>query len=108
MKQFVYPAVCYKDDEFDTISLLLPDVDIVASGATCEDAFISAKSYLKSYIDWSVKLEGDLPEATSFEDTVKLNPKRSVLLVDATSNAVKADVMSAEQKLKNIMAKYFD
>ena len=89
MKQFIYPAVCYKDDEDESITLLLPDIDVISSGATCEDAFISAKGHLKSFVEFSVKFGGAIDGATSFKDVCAQNPKKDVLLVDAETDEKK-------------------
>ena len=91
MKQFVYPAVCYKDYENETTTLLLPDTDILTSGANVEEAFLGAKDYLKTFVDCSIKFGGTIPEATSFDDTMRLNPRKSVLLIDAESRLHEAD-----------------
>ena len=91
MKQFVYPAVCYKDYENETTTLLLPDTDILTSGANVEEAFFGSKEYIKTFVDCSLKFAGTIPEATSFDDTMRLNPRKSVLLIDAESRLREAD-----------------
>lgn len=108
MKQFAYPAVCYADNENETMTLLLPDTDIIASGDNVEEAFWSAKSHLKSYVDWAIKFGDEVPTATTFGDTEKLNPKKAVLLIDAESSAQKADFEAAQQRFQNILSDYFD
>lgn len=108
MKQFAYPAICYKDVENETITLLLPDADIIASGDNVEDAFWSAKSHLKSYIDWSIKFDTELPTASNFEEVARTNSRKSVLLVDAESNAKKVDMVQAEQSFNNFIHDFFE
>lgn len=108
MKQFAYPAICYKDIENETTTLLLPDTDIIASGDDVEKAFWSAKAYLKSFIDWSIKLDAEIPEPTSFDKIVRENPRKSILLVDIESRAKKADVLKAEQKFQNFIQEFFE
>ncbi len=108
MKQFVYPAICYNDVENETITLLLPDTDIVASGADVEEAFWAAKDYLKSFVDWSIKFDADIPTASTFAQTAKLNPKKAVLLVDVESKSKKADAVKAEQKFQSFVQEFFD
>lgn len=98
MKQFIYPAICYKDDEDESITLLLPDIDVISSGLTCEDAFISAKGHLKSFVEFSLKFGAAIDDATSFKDICAQNPKKDVLLVDAETDAKKID----RQKLDNV------
>lgn len=108
MKQFIYPAIYYADNENETSTLLLPDPDIIASSDTVENAFISAKDHLQSYVDWSIKFGGEISEATSFKDTAALNPKRDVLLVDVTSNAKAIDRTIATNNLNAIADAFFD
>ena len=108
MKQFIYPAIYYADNENETSTLLLPDPDIIASSDTVENAFISAKDHLQSYVDWSIKFGGEISEATSFKDTAALNPKRDILLVDVTSSAKAIDRTIATNNLNAIADAFFD
>ena len=108
MKQFIYPAIYYADNENETSTLLLPDPDIIASSDTVENAFISAKDHLQSYVDWSIKFGGEISEATSFKDTAALNPKRDVLLVDVTSNAKAIDKEKFENEGKLFIETFFE
>ena len=88
MKQFIYPALYYADDENETSTLLIDDLDIISSSDTVENAYLSAKDHLQNFVDWSIKYGGVINPATSFKETCALNPKRDVLLVDVNSDAV--------------------
>lgn len=91
MERFIYSAIYYADNENNTSTLLLPDVDVIASSDTVENAFISAKEHLLTYIEWSIKFGGQIMPATSFKDTTVLNPRKNILLVDAQTDAKKID-----------------
>ena len=108
MKQFIYPAICYKDEEEDSITLLLPDIDVIASGATCEDAFLSAKSHLKSFVEWSVKFGGAIDSPTTFKDVSAQNPKKDILLIDAETNAVKLDRDKLDSVAMQVVSQLFE
>ena len=108
MKQFIYPAICYKDDEDDSITLLLPDIDVIASGLTCEDAFVSAKGHLKSFVEWSVKFGGAIDDATSFKDICAQNPKKDVLLIDAETNAKKINRDALDNVTTSFMSSLYE
>lgn len=108
MKQFAYSAVCYADIENETKTLLLPDLDIIASGSDVEDAFWSAKKHLESFVDLSIKFGDEILPASTFEEIARLNPKKAVILVDAKTDAELADVEAAEQRFQNFLRDYFE
>ena len=103
MKQFIYPALYYADDENETSTLLIDDLDIIASSDTVENAYLSAKVHLQNFVDWSIKFGGVINPATSFKETCALNPKRDVLLVDVNSEAVPVD----KNDLNNAMGQLY-
>lgn len=108
MKQFIYPAICYKDEEFETITLLLPDIDVISSGATCEDAFVSAKAHLKSFVEFSLKFGGELDEPTKFKDVCAQNPKKDVLLIDTETNAKKINRDALDAVTTNFLSSLYE
>lgn len=108
MKQFAYPAICYYDADNETTTLLLPDTDIIASGENVEEAFWSAKNYLKSFIDWSIKFDAEIPQPTKYSEIVKANSRKSVLLIDTESKAKLADIEKAEQKFQGFIHDFFE
>lgn len=108
MKQFVYPAVYYADSENNTSTLLLPDVDILATDDTVENAFVRAKSHLLSFIDWSIKFGGAIADPTSFKETMVLNPRKDILLIDVESNAQKIDRNALDRATTNLINSLFE
>lgn len=87
MKDLVYPAILYKDDEkggntgWYTISIV--DLGIVTDGETIVDAFIKAKEYLCSMVDCAIKYDCEIEAPTDFEKIYNDNKNNIVLLVDA-------------------------
>jgi len=108
MKRYIYPAIYYADNDNFTSVLLLPDVDIIASDNTVENAFISAKNHLQSYVDWSIKFGGAISEPTSFKETCSLNPKKDVLLIDVESTAKEIDKKAADDYMRNVFNTFFE
>lgn len=87
MKDLVYPAILYKDDEKGTntgwFTVSIPDLGIVTEGETVVDAFIKAKEYLFATIECAVKFDCELESPSDFETIYKANKKHIVLLIDA-------------------------
>ena len=91
MKDLVYPAVIYKDDETGTntgwFTISIPDVGIVTEGETVVDAFIRAKEYLCAMVDCAIKFDCDIEAPSDFEklyaENSKGKNKHIVLLIDA-------------------------
>ena len=91
MKDLVYPAIIYKDDERGTntgwYTILIPDLNIVTDGETIVDAYIKAKEYLCATVDCAIKFDCEIEAPSEFEKIYKENntgkSKNIVLLVDA-------------------------
>ncbi|MCQ2564563.1 MAG: type II toxin-antitoxin system HicB family antitoxin [Clostridia bacterium] len=91
MKNLVYPAVLYKDDERGSntgwYTISIPDLGIVTEGETIVDAYIKAKEYLCAMVDCAIKFDCDIEAPSSFEklyaENNKGKTKNIVLLVDA-------------------------
>ncbi|MBQ7466471.1 MAG: type II toxin-antitoxin system HicB family antitoxin [Clostridia bacterium] len=105
MKKFIYPIVLFSDKTNNSYTILFPDLDIVACGDTVEEAYTLAEDYLKAYLEFANKMEATVPDATKFEDALKLNPQRFVLLADAE---VGEDLVLTpqEETYKNFVEKY--
>ncbi len=82
MKQFVFPAVLYKDTENRGYTILLNDVNICTEGSSVEDAFLRAKEMLEIYCRCAIEYNGEIEEATKYEN-VEAEKSNIVLLVDA-------------------------
>ncbi len=89
MRDLVYPAVVYKDDEKGTntgwYTISIQDLGIVTEGETVVDAYIKAKEYLCAMVDCAIKFDCDIEAPSDFERVYKTNKKNIVLLVDALS-----------------------
>lgn len=89
MKDLVYPAVLYKDENNGGYTIAIHDLGIVTDGATVVDAFIKAKEDLCAMINCAIKYECDIEAPTDFEKVYKDNNKGKVknivLLVDAVA-----------------------
>ena len=91
MKELVYPAVIYKDDERGTntgwYTISIEDLGIVTEGETVVDAYIKAKEYLCAMVDCAIKFDCEIESPSDFEKVYKENNKGKnkniVLLVDA-------------------------
>ena len=105
MKKYVYPVILFEDAEKKYYTVLFPDLDIVASGETVEDAYLEAEDYLKSFLEFAEKMNSKISLPSTYLDTEKLNPKRIVLLADAET---KGDYTLTDEEVtyKNFIAKY--
>lgn len=91
MKDLVYPAVLYKDDERGTNSgwytISIQDLGIVTEGETIVEAYIKAKEYLCATVDCAIKFDCEIEAPSDFEKVYRDNNKGKVrnivLLVDA-------------------------
>ena len=105
MKKFIYPVVLFSDKVDNTYTVLFPDLDIVACGESVEDAYLEAEDYLQAYMEFANKMDSSIPEATKYEDALKLNPQRYVLLADAEVEDG-LDLTPQEAEYKNFVQRY--
>lgn len=86
---FIFPAVFYKDEENDDYLVAFEDVRIYCEGKTIEDAFFTARRYLRDFCKLSLKMFGEVREKPRTYLEAKQNHKKDVvLLVDAEVKAV--------------------
>lgn len=87
MKDLVYPAVIYKDENDEGFTIAIHDLGIVTEGTTIVDAYIKAKEYLCAMVDCAIKFDCDIEAPSDFEEIYNKNnagkAKNIVLLVDA-------------------------
>ncbi|MBO5954339.1 MAG: hypothetical protein J6Q13_00035 [Clostridia bacterium] len=87
MKDLVYPAVVYKDENDMGFTIAIHDLGIVTDGETIVDAYIKAKEYLCAMVDCAIKFDCDIEAPSNFEEIYKKNNtgkvKNIVLLIDA-------------------------
>ena len=80
MKQFLFPAVFFKED--DRYIVLFPDLNITAEGDTVEEAFLFAKDSLKVYCSYVEKYELEIDLPSTYENISAKNPKNLVMMID--------------------------
>ena len=87
MKDLVYPAVIYKDENDQGFTIAIHDLGIVTDGETIVDAYIKAKEYLCAMVDCAIKFDCDIEAPSDFMEVYKKNNTGKlniiVLLVDA-------------------------
>lgn len=80
MKQFLFPAVFFKED--DKYIVLFPDLNITTEGDTVEEAFLFAKDSLKVYCSYVEKFDLEIDLPSTFESISAKNPKNLVMMID--------------------------
>ena len=66
MKDLVYPAVVYKDENDQGFTIAIHDLGIVTDGETIVDAYIKAKEYLCAMVDCAIKFDCDIEAPSDF------------------------------------------
>jgi len=105
MKKYVYPVILFTDAQNKSYTVLFPDLDIVASGETVEEAYLEAEDFLKSYLEFAIKMNSQVSSPSTYEETEKMNPKRIVLLADAEVSE-NFQLTPKEAEYKNFVQKY--
>lgn len=82
MKQYIFPAVVYVDDETGLFVLSMKDITMVVEGNTVEEVFSEAKDTLKLYCKTALDIDGEVITPTRFVDVYKRNRSEICLLVD--------------------------
>ena len=82
MQQYVFPAVFIKNED-ETVSVIVPDLNIVTDGNSIEEAYLYIKDYLRVFCEYALKLEEDILMPTKFEKIFERYKKDVVMLVDA-------------------------
>lgn len=87
MKDLVYPAVVYKDEDNNGYTIAIHDVGVFVDAETIVEAYIKAKEYLCAMVDCAIKFDCEIEAPSDFEkiynDNNKGKIKNIVLLVDA-------------------------
>ena len=83
LKKFVYPAVVYFDNESQIFVLDIHDCGIIAEASTVEEVHLKGSEFLKSYVQYALKYECEIPEPTEFDTMAKEHPKEICILVEA-------------------------
>lgn len=103
MKKCVYPLIVYADRTDNCYVGIFPDLDVVSSGATVEETYLSALDSLKVYLEFASKMDYELSNATTYEEAVIMNPKRIVLLGGVEIDVDKFELSQADQNYKNFV-----
>ena len=77
-----YPCVFYYDEESNSYTGAIHDLELFAEGETVEEAFARIKEILTTYLKYAKKYDEPVNDPTPFEE-VKKNNKNIVCLVDA-------------------------
>ena len=84
MDHYIFPAVFYKDEENDNYIVAFDDVQVYCMGKTIEEAFFTARKYLRDYCRLSIKMYGEVQEkARTYLESAEIHKGEIVLLVDA-------------------------
>jgi predicted RNase H-like HicB family nuclease len=82
MKQYVFPAVVYVDDETGLYVLSIKDTLTVIEGDNIEELFFAAKETLKEYVKAALEFDGDVMTPSKFIDVYKKYKTEICLLID--------------------------
>ncbi len=81
MRQFIYPAIFYFDE--DETKVYFPDLDISTSGDNYDEAFLFAKELLKVYFMYVITNEFDFNFPSNYADVEKkCGEKEKAMLID--------------------------
>ena len=84
MKQYIFPAVFYKDIEGEGFVVAFDDVDLFCMGATVEEAYSMAKRMFTDFVKLSLKINGEVEEKPrSYVDSARHHKGKIVLLISA-------------------------
>ena len=92
MEHYIFPAVFYRDEENDCYIVAFDDVQVYCTGRSIEEAFWTARKYLKDFCRLSIKMFGAVQEKPrSYLESCNIHKGEIVLLVDAEVKAAKKD-----------------
>ena len=84
MKQYIFPAVFYKDIDGEGFVVAFDDVDLFCVGKTVEEAYVMAKKMFTDFVKLSLKINGEVEEKPrSYMDSAKHHKGNIVLLISA-------------------------
>ncbi len=94
MKNYVYPAVIYYDEDGETYVLVIEDANIYVEGDTVEEAHKRGGQFLAVYLECAHTNDCEIPTPSDFEKLVKDNPAQMVVLVEAVLDANNKRILS--------------
>lgn len=105
MKNFVYPLVLFADNSEGCYIGLFPDLDISVYGNSVEETYLQAESSLNAYLQFATKMDSDISTASTYQETVGINPKRIVLLNSCQVEGDNSNLTDEEANYKNFILK---
>ena len=105
MKNFIYPLVLFADNSEGCYIGLFPDLDISVYGSTVEETYLQAESSLNAYLQFAIKMDSDVSSASTYQETVGINPKRIVLLNSCQIEGESNNLSGEEENYKNFILK---
>ena len=84
MEKFVYPAVLAYNEKNRYFTIHVPDLEIISSGRTVEEAYLEAEDFIASYLEFSKKMDALDNGVSTFEKVRKKNPKNTILLTSVS------------------------
>lgn len=108
MKRFVYPMVVFENKNDKEYTVLFPDLDIVTSGNTVEEAYVKGRDYLDTYLDLAIKFDSVLPAPSTYTEAEGMNPKRIVLLADSKLDVENVSLSAEEASYKAMINNIID
>ncbi len=105
MKRYIYPMVLFTDEN-DLYTALYPDLNLLASGSSVEEAYARANDYLKFYLVSALKFETQIASMSTYVEIQALNPKKIVLLGYADIDDDGIILNEKEQAEKNFLEEF--
>ena len=92
MENYIFPAVFYKDEENDNYIVAFDDVQVYCMGKSVEEAFFTARKYLRDFCRLSIKMYGEVQEKPrTYLESREIHKGEIVLLVDAEVKSSKKE-----------------
>ena len=82
MKQYIFPAVVYQDDETGLYVLSIKDTLTVIEGDDIEELFFAAKETVREYVKTALEIDGEVLPPTKFIDVYNKHKSEICLLID--------------------------
>ncbi len=105
MKRYIYPMVLFTDEN-DLYTALYPDLNLLASGSSIEDAYGRATDYLKFYLSSAIKYDSVIAQMSTYAEVQALNPKNIVLLGQVDIEEDSFVLTDAEQAEKSFLDEF--
>ena len=105
MKRYIYPMVLFTGED-ELYTALYPDLNLLASGTSIEDAYANASEYLSFYVVSAIKYGTKMSAMSSYAEIQALNPNKIVLLGSADIEEDSIVLTEQEQTEKNFLEEF--